>query len=344
MVVVFLIATSAFKLVSNKRSAHEQLKLATEFVTTAPVTIDTVKLLLLKKEFTESGSFIPFREIVIQSETQGKVRHTEVGIGDRVKAGQILACTDNEILKSQFEMASYNLEKAENDLLRFELLASCEAATLQQYEMARQNQLNASAALVSSRIQLENSYIKAPFDGIIVKKYVENGTYLLPGTPVFDIIDISKVKLILKLTADEVEQAKPGQKVLVLVDEFQGETFPGTVIAVEDRADQAKRFCVEIVVSNHAKRSIRPGMFGSAVFSSAFTQQSLVIPRRSLAGSIRNPEVYLVEGDSVVLKSIQAVPFNDKQIIVSSGLQAGDIIVTSGQINLVNGSRITITH
>jgi len=343
IITLILVGAAVAKLVSNKRSSAEQLKMATEFVTTIPVSVDTVRFRHLPKEFRENGTFQSYREISIMSETQGKVISVGMKTGDHVKAGQVLASTDTEVLESQVETARYNLEKAEKDLHRFETLSESDAATAQQCEMTRQSYLDARSTLAAMEKQLSNACIRAPFDGIIVHHYVEIGTYLYPGAPAFEIIDISKVKLAVRLTSGETESIREGQKVSVEVYDGPGKAFEGTVSVVGDKADLSKRYVVEIEVANQTEPLLKPGMSGTAVFLQDGSTPQLVIPRRALAGSIRNPQVYLVKGDSVVLQQIEAVPFDDKNILVNSGLRSGDVIVISGQINLVNGSRISIT-
>jgi RND family efflux transporter MFP subunit len=341
IITLILVGAAVVKLVSNKRNSAEQLKMATEFATTIPVSVDTVRFRQLPKEFTETGTFLSYREISIMSETQGKVISVGRKTGDHVKAGQVLASTDTEVLESQVETARYNLEKAAKDLHRFETLSESDAATAQQCEMARQNYLVARSTLASMEKQLGNACIRAPFDGIIVHHYVETGTYLYPGSPAFEIIDISKVKLMVRLTPGETESIREGQKVRVEVDACKA--IEGTVSVIGDKADLSMRYPVEIEVANLTEPLLKPGMSGTAVFSKDSISPQLVIPRRALTGSIRNPQVYLVKGDSVVLQQIEAIPFDDKNILLNSGLQAGDVIVISGQINLVNGSRISIT-
>jgi len=83
-------------------------------------------------------------------------------------------------------------------------------------------------------------------------------------------------------------------------------------------------------------------MFGTGIFRLESEKKQLVIPRRAITGSIQDPEVFVVSADSVILKSIEAVSMNDKYVTIKRGLLEGDVIVVSGQINLVNGSKVSI--
>jgi len=343
--VIIIIAIAAMvivRLASNKRGFEEQLKLISEFNTTVPVITDTVKYKQSETEFSVNGTFNPLQDVTIVSEAQGKIVSIVAEAGDNVKTGQIIASIESTLYKSQFYLAKSNLEKAEKDKQRFEELSKADAVTMQQYESAKLAYENALSAYVSAKMQYDNTFIKAPFDGIINKKYIEKGTYLLSGTPVFDIVGIKKVKFIAKLTGNEVEDVYNGQTVKITVDNYSGLYYDGIVTAIVVKSDLSKRYDVEVEINNNSGKLIKPGMFGTATFGKNGEESSLIIPRIALVGSIKEPEVYKVQGDSVISQRIDAVTLNNKEISVTKGLEAGDVIVVSGQINLANGSKIKL--
>lgn len=340
LIILALVAIVAFRLISNKHSFENQLKMVSELITTIPVITDTVKYRQIENGFRINGTFSPFKEISVNAEAMGKIISVKAETGDEVKKGQILASVDNEISASQLELAKFNLEKAEKDLKRFEQLSQGDAATIQQYESVKQVFVNAQFAYTSAKVQNDNAFIKAPFDGSITKRYVETGTYISPGSPVFDIIEIDRMKLIAKLTTGEVEKVRKGEDVNITVEAYQGIIYKGHVSNIVVKADLSKRYEVEIDVLNRSGNLIKPGMYGSVIFGQDLKEPALVIPRRAIAASILNPEIFLVKGDSVIKISITASSLDDKYVVVKSGLKEGDVIVTSGQINLINGSKI----
>ncbi|HAZ01692.1 MAG: hypothetical protein A2W90_15930 [Bacteroidetes bacterium GWF2_42_66] len=342
VIVVLVVAAIAFRLASNKKGFDEQLKMVSEFSSAIPVNTDTVKYKSIASYFQENGTFQANRELSITSETQGKVVSISAKTGDHVKAGQVLASVENEVYKSQLDLAKFNLDKAEKDKQRFEELSKGDAATVQQFEAAKQTYINAQSALTTAKYQYENTFFKAPFNGTLTKQFIEKGSYLMPGVPVFDLVEIDQIKLVVKLSGEELEKVQKGQTVKVTADLFPDAAFNGTVGAIVVKADLSKRYEVEILVDNQRDNEIKPGMTGGAVFSGPVDGQALVIPRKAISGSIKNSEVFVVKGNSVVLQSISAQPLDDKNVIVGKGLKAGDVIVVSGQINLVDGSKVTL--
>lgn len=341
-IITAIVVIVVLRLASNKRSFDDQLKMISEFNTTVPVITDTVKYEQINNEFSVNGIFDPIQDISITSEIQGKIISIAAAIGDNVKDGQVLASIDNEYYSSQLDLAKFNFEKAEKDMLRYENLSKGDAVTMQQYESAKQVYENAKSLYTTAKIQFDNSFIKAPFDGIITKSYIEKGSYISLGVSVFDIVSINKVKFIAKLKADEVGKVQKGQTIKINVDNYPGISYEGVISAIVVKSDLSKRYDVEVEVINQTKNQIKPGMFGTALFVGDSINQVLAIPRKALTGSIKSPEVFIVKGDSVILQNINAIPLNDKDIAVTQGLKAGDIIIVSGQINLVNGSKIKL--
>jgi membrane fusion protein, multidrug efflux system len=342
MIIVILLSIVAFRLFSNKRSFENELKMVSELNSTIPVFADTVKYLQIESGFSTNGDFLPFREVTIAAETMGKIISVGSETGDEVKKGQVLASVDNEVTESQLSLAKFNLEKAEKDLKRFEELSKYDAATAQQLESMKQIFINAQYAYTSAKVMSEQSHIKAPFNGVLTKRYIENGTYLAPGTPVFDIVAIDKMKLITKLTETEVEKVRNNQSVNIAVEAFPGINYVGHVDNIVVKADPSRLYEVEIEVKNQAGNTLKSGMYGIVKFSGNSQQKELVIPRKAIEKSIMSPEVFLVKGDSVIKQGIIVSSLTDKYVVVKSGLKEGDVIVTSGQINLVNGSKVNI--
>jgi membrane fusion protein, multidrug efflux system len=341
-IVAAILVVFVIRLIANKRIFDAELNAVSDFNINIPVNTDTVKDQRIAAGFVVNGSFCALHEITVSSETQGRITSIAVRSGDHVTAGQVLASTDNELAVSQYELAKANFEKAEKDKNRYEQLSHDDAVTVQQSELAKLTFVNARSAFVTARKQLENSVIKAPVNGIITKKYVEKGMVLTPNLPAFDIVEIDRLKFMAKLTSDQINKISRGQTAKVTADNYPSVFYDGKINAIVVKADLSKRYEVEIEVTNHANQLIKPGMFGSVFFGDQSTNQFLAIPRKALTGSIKTPQVFVVKGDSVILRNIDAEPLNDRYMAVKQGLKEGDVIVVSGQINLKDGSRVKV--
>jgi len=344
-IVLLIVVIIVARLVSNKNKRDAEIRAVSEFSVTVPVITDTVKHLDSNNVIVSNGNFEAAREITVASETQGKVTAVKGDAGSKVATGQTLAETDHRIYISQLNSSKFNMAKAEKDMKRYEEMAKGDAATTQQTEQAKQAYVNAESAYTAAKIQYENSIVKSPFNGIITKRYIEIGTYLQPGMPVFDIVDMDHLKLVIHLTGSEVSSVKEGQIAEITVDMYPNTIFEGKVKSIVVKADASKRFEVELEIKNRSDKKIKPGMFGTCTFNrQSNTGNQLIIPRKALNGSIKDPDVFVVTGNAVTSRKIDAVPLDDKNIVVKNGLKEGEIIVVSGQINLVEGTKVKITR
>jgi len=339
-IIAILLVLIIARLISNKKGFDQEQKLVSESSTIVPVITEKVVFKSVSNTFSAFGTFSADKEVTVSSEISGKVVSVNVENGKHVSAGQVLAVLDNTVLSAQLEQAKTNLEKLKNDLQRNETLLKTDGATGEQVEQSKQAVIDAQTTLVSLQNQYDNSFIKAPFTGTITQRYIEKGTFLSPGSEAFDLSNMSRLRLIVKVTTDQIGEIKKGEKVSVIVDVFPDEPITGTVYTINGKADQSKLYNVEILTDNTLSGKIKPGMSGKVSFNSNDSYSALVIPRVAIPGSLRNPEVYIVRGDSVVLRKITITPLNEKEVIVIQGLDADDIIVVSGQINLENGFKV----
>ena len=331
------------KLYTNKKAIDAETK-PKELNINVPVVVDTVAEATLDNDFSVTGSFEPAHQVMIVSETQGKLVSVQFENGDFVREGQMLASCDLELLNAQKRLAEASLEKSRSDLKKYEEMFNSNAVSKQDVENLRLAFINAETNLVTVKKQIEYSVIRAPFSGYITRKLIDRGAMLLPGTPVAEIIDITNLKFIANVSESNIPLVHKGQDVKVTADIFGGVDFPGTVRSVSVKADDAKRFPVEIVVKNQNLKTIRSGMFGTAWWQVEGTHRGLVIPRAALVGSIRDPKVFIIENGKAKMCSVILGAVTEQTAEVLSGLTAGQLVVKAGQINLENNTAVRITN
>lgn len=215
-----------------------------------PVVVETAVLKPLDGDFTYQGSFRPVHELTLLSEGQGKVEQLLFETGDQVTANQVLATLDDDLLRSQLTLAEANLLKMERDLTKYESLLKNDAISSQQVEDARLGLIKAQTDVVTLKKQLDYASIKAPINGTITQRFIEKGSLLMPGSPVAQIVDVTKLRFLANMSESEVVFIHRGDQVEITSSLFPGITYHGRVISVGVKADDAKRFPVEIDVEN----------------------------------------------------------------------------------------------
>lgn len=340
-IIVVLVGACTVTLLYNKQQIDKK---ANPDVTIAsiPVFVQEAMMKPLDGDFSYQGSFQPVHELLLLSEGQGKVEKILFETGDEVRAGQLLAMLDDDLLSSQLTLAEANLAKMERDLAKYESLLKNDAISSQQVEDARLGLIKAQTDVVTLKKQLDYASIKAPIGGTITDRNIEVGSVLMPGSPVAQIVDISRLRFITYMSESEAVAIHRGNKVTITSSLFPGITYQGKVISVGVKADEAKRFPVEIDVNNKRDHTLKAGMFGTVLFEDVNGHSALVIPRNALTGSIKEPKVFVVIGDSVQLREIGVGEADDNLVEVTRGLEPGELVVVSGQMNLENGSAVTV--
>ncbi|MBK9357452.1 MAG: efflux RND transporter periplasmic adaptor subunit [Bacteroidales bacterium] len=342
-VIILVCVAGLMKLYVNKKQIDADSAPRISKVS-VPVFVETVKESKLDNSFSVNGTFDPAREIAIISQTQGKIVSLNFNNGDFVKEGQILASCDLELLEAQKDLANANLDKCTNDLKKFREMLQTKAATQQQIDELQLALYNAQASYVTVTKQIEYSIIKAPFSGYITGKHIEKGSMIMPGTPVAEMMDISTMKFNAGIAESDLVKISKNQEVKVVADIYEGFTYAGKIKNIGMKADDSRRFPVEIEVRNNVSKPIRSGMFGMAYFTSEGTHNAISIPRTALVGSIKDPAVYIVENDKARKKPIKVGSASEKSIEVIEGLKAGDKVVISGQINLDDNTPVAISN
>lgn len=343
-IVAVLVALGAigFTLMNNKEEMAASAAIAERKSEAIPVVVTSPALGQVDKSFTAQGNFIPEQDLTLLSETQGQVIKLYKQNGDRVKAGELLAQVDAQVLRAEVVRAEANYTKTKRDLERFENLAEGDAITKRQLEEARLGYSNAQANLITARKRLADASIKSPISGRINEKFIEVGSFLNPGTQLFNIVNVDNLKMNVKVSEAQVGLIKDGQQVKIKADAASNDTFAGKVTAVAAKGDKALNYNVEIQVSNPADNPLKAGMYGTAYFEVADQREALLLSREAVVGSLQNPQVFVVQNGSAFLKDIQVGNAFGNKVEVTGGLQAGEQVVQSGQINLKNGTKVSV--
>ncbi|WP_377485728.1 efflux RND transporter periplasmic adaptor subunit [Pontibacter toksunensis] len=342
VVVLVVLVAIGFKLMDNKEQMAAKAAVAEIKSDAIPVAVTEVNSAKLDKSFTAQGNFAPIQSLTLLSETQGQIQRVLKRKGDKVKAGDLLLVVENNTMAADLATAQTNAEKAKRDLERFENLAAGDAITKRQLEDARLAVKSTQGQLVAARQRLNKTRITAPISGEINEIYVEVGSFLNPGTKLYDIVNVDKLKLKVKVSESEVLLVEKGAKVKVKADAGAGQEYEGTVTAIGAQADPSLKFDVEVEVKNAANNNLRAGMYGTAFFDVADQRDALLLPREAIVGSIQNPSVYVVKDQKAALRPVSVGTVTQNQVEILDGVQPGEQIVRSGQINLREGTKVSV--
>lgn len=340
VILILAVVGITWKLSSNKRELDARKEAPINTDVAIPAAVYKVTKQTIENNLTKSGKLIPFREADIMSTGNGKLNSVNFALGSYVNQGAVIASIDSRLLQLSLEQAQLNQTKAKKDLDRFQRLLEGEATTEATFQDIQLNYENSSVEIETIKKQLSDNQIKAPISGQIVRKDVETGEFVGAGSVLGHIVDISKLKAKVMISEQDVYSLKTGMKVDVTTDIYPGEQFDGTITFISVQGDAAHNYEIEVTLNNSKTYPLKAGTFVYVDFDRPSLENLLVIPRSALVESLQNPFVYILDNDRAVRKDIVISRDLGSYIEVSSGIEEGDIVITSGQINISEGSRI----
>lgn len=340
-VIVLILAAIIFRLASNKKTIEAKKTPAVTEAVAIPVNVEVVAEGPVESALVKTGTLIPYKEADIMAVSAGKLTAVNFELGSRLGSGAVVATVDNRSLQLQLEAASLAQQKSEKDFKRYQALLEGEATTEVTFQDAKLNAENALNQMEQIRKQIADNRIKAPISGQVVSKMVESGEFVSPGTVLGHMVDVSRLKVQVRVAEQDVYQLKTGQEVQIRTDIYPGKVFKGKVSFISSKGDATHNYPVEIEMHNPGDTPLKAGTFAYVDFSRESSEHALIIPRTALVASIKNPYVYVVKDGKALVRKIQVGREVGSGIVVLDGLDAGETIVTSGQINLSDGASVS---
>ncbi len=342
IVIIAALAGIMFVLNKNKASNEAETAVVAEKNSAVAVRIETADFKELNGQYIANGTFAPKQEVKISAETPGLVARVLVKEGSSVSAGQTLAVikADKQNVNVSNAQAVYNNAKAE--VARFESAYATGGVTKQQLDQMKLQLENAKNNLQSAQLTAGDVNIKASFSGIVNKKNIEPGSYVNPGMELFEVVNVSTLKLKVNVDEKNVGSLHLGQTIKVVSPVVSNKEFTGKISFIAPKADASLNFPVELEIQNNTTNDLKAGMYGNAYFGDSQLVNVLTIPRTAFVGSVSSHQVFVYKGGKAVLTTVVSGRTFGDAIEVISGLQKGDQVITSGQINLANGTAVEI--
>jgi RND family efflux transporter MFP subunit len=301
-------------------------------------------------------------EVVLSAQRTGRVVKLPVQEGDRVKKGALIAQLDlteesvqsESVLgqsKATYEEAEKSLKRID-DLFNKGMVAQQDLdATRRVYEVAKSQY---QAAREDASVKRDYSFIKAPFDGVIAKKYTEVGELLLPGKQIVTIVNPDKIYVLATIDEVDVGRLKLGQPVAITVDAFPGEKFPGSVGRISPIVSGGKletRTADVWVFFDKKDKRMKSGMSADVEILITTLRDVLSVPSQAIVEREGKKQVYVAEGKAVHpgapaqagLRPVEIGETNWSFTQITKGLSAGEYVITTPEIEgLKNGVKVKI--
>jgi RND family efflux transporter MFP subunit len=276
------------------------------------------------------GKILPLNYSKLAFEVPGKIQQVKIDIGDAVKKGDILAFLDPSEMQANLNQAQARFDLAEQALKRFQDLKSKGFISNQELDRANSEFLIAKAQVDLYSVKLEQTYIRAPFDGYIQNRFLDSGTVISPGVPILEIIDSSFVEAHVSVPSNVIEGLMEGESYSFLIGM---EIFPSTLKRYTKMSGQGSdnRLCIF-----EFNTFISPGSVSYLQLRQKKIKTGAWVPLKSLSQGTQGLwNLYTVSKDNneqfkVAKEIVELIHVEGDNAYISGTISTGDMVVSGG--------------
>lgn len=312
-----------------------------------PVTAEPARLDHWQQLVPAVGTLRAVNGVDVAASTAGLVQSIAFQSGQRVAAGQLLVKLDADVELAQLRQAQAQLELARTSVSRARTLARSNNVPEAALDKAESELKVADAQVAALKAQIDKKSIVAPFDGVLGVRKVDVGQYLQPGAPIVTLQDLSVMLADFSISQKDLAQVAVGQTVSLTTDAWPGRRFAGVVSAI-DPLVEAKSGMVRVQARlPNPDGALRPGMFAKVEVAQPARRKVVTVPQSAIAYNLYGDSVFVVEegpegGKTVARAMVDLGERRDGRVVVLNGIEPGRLVVTSGQMKLENGTRVTV--
>jgi len=276
----------------------------------------------------------------------GVIKAIHVQEGQSVRAGDVLAEIEQTEINAQVEQAQQLADKAQRDLERGDRLYADQVISLEQLQDLRTQAALQHAQLKSARFNRGYSIIKAPRDGVVLRKLADERELTPAAQTVLLLGARDRGYVVRAALADrEIVQLQLGDTADIRMDAYPGQSLRGTLTEIASAADERTgMFSIEVQVDS-APVPLASGLVAKLnVYSSAGRASQLTyVPMAAVVeGDGDRASVFVVEGTHARRRPVKVAFIGDDQVALTSGLRPGESVVTDGALYLGENERIEI--
>ena len=271
------------------------------------------------------------RDYILSSKVAGEITFLNAEIGNHVAEGEILGRIDPEVAQANLHQAQANYDLANNSYIRQKQLAEKGLISQQQLDTSEAQFRIAEATLEMARINLHNSNIISPINGIVAEKFVALHEYTTVGKDFVRIIDSSRIEVEIGVSDKDIVRIQPNNRAYLSFSSYPNKKFEGVVANVGTQAKQdVKTFPVRLIFNNQ-DGLIKGGMIAEVTVLLNVYQSAIVIPFYLLQQTENGGYYVFVEKNGQAIRcDITIAEIQDDQVRVISGLSSEDKLITEG--------------
>ncbi len=288
-----------------------------------------------------TGSIEANEAVALKSEVSGLVTGIYFKEGAHVNKGDLLVRINDREINAQLQDIITKENLAATNENRAKQLLDRGAISQAEYDAALADLKSLSAQVQLIRAQLAKTSILAPFSGQIGLRSISVGEYLTPTTSIANLLSINPVKINFSVPEKYASQVRVNAPVTFHTD-GASRAFTGTVFAVEPGIDQQTRTLQIKALAPNPSRELLPGAFAKVKLSLTTIQNAMLIPTEAVIPVLNGKMVYISKEGKAQQVAVEAGTRTADQIVITSGLNPGDTVLTTGAMALKPGAPVKV--
>ncbi|ALG68282.1 efflux RND transporter periplasmic adaptor subunit [Beggiatoa leptomitoformis] len=297
------------------------------------------------------GYIEPYEGVNVTTSVAGMVKEIHFESGDKVKKGQLLVSLDSSVERANLNAAEARLSAAKNTWSRNQKVYERKLISSEAVEEVESAYKVAVAEVASLQATIERLEVKAPFSGQMGIRQVQLGQYLQPGNVIANLESNDEMRVRFIIPQKYLPEIRLNMLIELRTDVYPEQAFSGTLNAIEPSVDKESGIIQLQAKLPNPEQKLRSGMYATITIWQTTQANSIVVPQQAINFTLYGEMVYVVtkkqEADNKTVlrvnqKEVTVGERRGDDAVILTGLQTGDLLVTSGQVRLDNGAKVKI--
>lgn len=328
-------------------SSKKQAETTNSKTTTTTKQITSVKALTVQPQPFEqkiyaTGTLLANEEVVLQSEIAGRVVSLNFQEGAPIRQGQLLVKINDADLRADLKKLQLQQELNEKEEARAKRLVDQHLLSQEEYDAAENKVQSVKADIEKVKSDIAKTEIYSPFNGIAGLRAISPGSTIQTTTPIASIQEVNPMKVDFMVPEKYASAIRVGTPVTFTISGSTKE-YSGRVYAIEPKIDPATRTLKVRAQCPNPNRELLPGAFAKIAITLQSLSDAITVPTASIIPQLSGQKVYVYKNGKAVSRPVVTGLRSDSTIQITQGLGVGDTLITTGIMQLKEGSPVSVS-
>jgi len=284
-------------------------------------------------------------ESAVTSKASGVILKINVEVGDKVKAGDVLAVLESDVQQLSYASANANYQKVLNNFERAKSLLKKGLANKESVDNLKFETKSLKTSLQQAKLDLDFTKVRAPISGVVTKRNIKKGNLIQVNTQVYEIVNFDSLQAVINVPEDKWNVFKKGLEVDFLFTSLT-QTIKGYIARIDPTVDSTTgtfKVVIALDKGTSSDYNLRPGLFGKTQVVLNKHANTMLVSKNAVIREDDSAYVYEINPDNSVTKRQLVLGYEmDDLLEVVSGIEADKSVVTTGKNNISEESKVEV--